>query len=563
MAIVQISRIQHRRGKLNGGPMPQLASGELGWAIDSQELYVGNGSVAEGAPAVGNTRVLTENDFSNVLDFAKLYAYKPDDIQTGVTPGSKVFRSLQERLDDQVSVYSFGAKGDGLTDDTAAIQRAIDQLFLNGSGNSTDANRRAVLYFPPGEYLISSTLHLPPYAYLAGSGKNNTIIRSLDTGVFDTVTSNSVSGSYDYTLSINTNLTPPVVNTNPLPKFITVKDMTVESLGDEPAIFLRNCLTSLFENLLVIGGWSFVVNTEVETQAGITISADYLDVSANNRFVNVDIDGFTYGLYSDYDIKNNTFTDGSIRNCMYGVLLGERSQSIPELDGYLPVYGPRFNTVKNTIFDRISRHGIKVTFGQYNASEGNKFFNVGNDQGEYYLAVFPAISYLTDTNTSSNDFFERATLAYNAVENLSTDYIPDVSGRIRLENNVVNQLSIMENTVGYSTSADLLKLPVVENGKVFIDYTLTGQYIADGTFARSGVIEVFIDNDSNILINDSYEYFGSDLFAGNFIFDAIFRDYGPQPNTAEYQQYRTLVLTVREIPSLTNDNFSYTIRLKS
>ena len=62
MAVVQISRIQVRRGKKGVDNLPQLASGELGWAIDSQEFYVGNGSVSEGAPAVGNTKILTQHD---------------------------------------------------------------------------------------------------------------------------------------------------------------------------------------------------------------------------------------------------------------------------------------------------------------------------------------------------------------------------------------------------------------------------------------------------------------------------------------------------------------------
>ena len=61
MAVVQISRIQIRRGKKNAGTgLPQLASGEFGWAVDSQELFIGNGSVAEGAPYVGNTKLLSE-----------------------------------------------------------------------------------------------------------------------------------------------------------------------------------------------------------------------------------------------------------------------------------------------------------------------------------------------------------------------------------------------------------------------------------------------------------------------------------------------------------------------
>lgn len=67
MAVVSISRIQQRRGrKFSGTGLPQLASGELGWAIDSQELFIGNGSVSEGAPKVGNTRLLTELDIPNL-----------------------------------------------------------------------------------------------------------------------------------------------------------------------------------------------------------------------------------------------------------------------------------------------------------------------------------------------------------------------------------------------------------------------------------------------------------------------------------------------------------------
>ena len=63
MAVVQISRIQVRRGKINSGTgLPQLASGEMAWAIDSQELYIGNGAVSEGSPAVGNTKILTQKD---------------------------------------------------------------------------------------------------------------------------------------------------------------------------------------------------------------------------------------------------------------------------------------------------------------------------------------------------------------------------------------------------------------------------------------------------------------------------------------------------------------------
>jgi len=55
-----------------------------------------------------------------------------------------VARSAQDKMRDVVSVKDFGAVGDGVTDDTAAIQAAID----NGGA----------LFFPAGEYRITNTL---------------------------------------------------------------------------------------------------------------------------------------------------------------------------------------------------------------------------------------------------------------------------------------------------------------------------------------------------------------------------------------------------------------------
>ena len=63
MAVIQISKIQVRRGLQEN--LPQLASGEMGWSIDERRLYIGNGTLVEGAPTVGVTEILTE--YSNVI----------------------------------------------------------------------------------------------------------------------------------------------------------------------------------------------------------------------------------------------------------------------------------------------------------------------------------------------------------------------------------------------------------------------------------------------------------------------------------------------------------------
>ena len=88
MAIVQISRITQRKGLEADLPQP-LAGAEFGWAVDQRRLFIGNGTIADGAPVVGNTEVLTE--FSDILSFATQYIYQGAaagyTVQTGSTSG--------------------------------------------------------------------------------------------------------------------------------------------------------------------------------------------------------------------------------------------------------------------------------------------------------------------------------------------------------------------------------------------------------------------------------------------------------------------------------------------
>jgi len=183
MAVVQISRIQIRRGKINSGTgLPQLASGELAWAVDTQELYIGNGAVSEGSPAVGNTKILTLNDLTqqgNVLGLLE-YDYKSDDssIVTGTDQNNPTTRILQYKLDDIVNVKDFGVIGDGIQDDTVPLQRAIDQLFLNDAGAAANfAELRVSLMLPAGTFKTTDTLYIPSYATITGAGSDKSIIR--------------------------------------------------------------------------------------------------------------------------------------------------------------------------------------------------------------------------------------------------------------------------------------------------------------------------------------------------------------------------------------------------
>ena len=62
-----------------------------------------------------------------------------------------VARTVDSKLKDVVSVKDFGAVGDGVADDTAAIQNAVNEAMKTG---------KQVLIEGPGPYLISSTIQV-------------------------------------------------------------------------------------------------------------------------------------------------------------------------------------------------------------------------------------------------------------------------------------------------------------------------------------------------------------------------------------------------------------------
>lgn len=63
-------------------------------------------------------------------------------------PSFKIFRNVQD----------YGAKGDGTTDDTAAINSAITDGKRCGQGCDSSTVTPAIVYFPPGTYLVSKPI---------------------------------------------------------------------------------------------------------------------------------------------------------------------------------------------------------------------------------------------------------------------------------------------------------------------------------------------------------------------------------------------------------------------
>lgn len=87
-------------------------------------------------------------------------------LQTGATA---VSRTVQSKLRDTLSVKDFGAVGNGSTDDTTAIQNAIDTAAFSSQYRS--------VYFPAGTYIIQGTLRGGTNLNLIGDGIGISILK--------------------------------------------------------------------------------------------------------------------------------------------------------------------------------------------------------------------------------------------------------------------------------------------------------------------------------------------------------------------------------------------------
>ena len=95
---------------------------------------------------------------------------------TGVGSGTgtaEYSRTVQSKLREVVSVEDFGAVGDGATDDTAAIQKALD--YANAQGGT-------VIHIPSGTYFCTGNLDIYAGTTLFGDGTTNSILTFNHTG---------------------------------------------------------------------------------------------------------------------------------------------------------------------------------------------------------------------------------------------------------------------------------------------------------------------------------------------------------------------------------------------
>ena len=495
MAIVQISRITQRKGLFNDLPEP-LAGAELGWATDTRQLFIGNGTLADGAPIIGNTEVLTE--FSDILNYATEYTYKGDaagyTVQTGATAGTPVSQSLQRRLDSYAVITDFGATGDGITDVTADINRALDQIFCQ------DINPlvRRSIFFPAGTYIITDTLLIPPYCKLYGEGSDSTIIsfnvqpwtttigyasgvlvedggvyyRSIAIVPIGIAISNptywGVETLPDYMFRTTDSLQQTGANIGTggalPPGHVEISSIKFETNVPTSGGLVQGATDCVFDCVAFEGnGTQATLTTATLATAGVSFANQGSYVCTNIIWNNCIFTKMAWGVNTDEAVEGVTVSNCRFDTLFQGVYLGIISPPV----NYV---GPTGVRITQNMFDNIYGEGIVIVNCSLNATAYNTFYEVGNSFNGQTNPVTPVIDLDATNNVSVGDMFERKT-------SQSSDLHPRIA--LNNKNNIALGMNV-NNIELYQSNA--------------IDLTLANQ-LSVGTYNRiAGIQDVVANN---------------------------------------------------------------------
>jgi len=527
VAIVQISRITARKGLQEDLPQP-LAGAELGWAVDDRRLFIGNGTLEEGAPIVGNTEVLTE--FSDILSFAGQYTYKGEaagyTAQTGATPSSPISQSIQSRLDSYAVATDFGILGDGATDDTAAINRALYQLFCV----QTNTAIRRSLFFPAGTYIVTDTIKIPPYARIYGEGANSSIIRFLvQNWAANTAYAESTLVYYVPTSTYYRSIAPVpatgVVISNALywaaeslpsyvvqtadslqqtgvniatngaisPQNIEMSSMAIVTDQIHDCLLIENAQQCSFSNMNFTGP---LTEVDLTTSVDGTVAVDWSStVSLPCKQVNFDnckFSGFTYSINTEQQIQGCVVSNSQFDTLYQGAILGGTTPS----NG-----GPTGVKFIGNLFDNIYEEGILINGVSLNATGYNVFYDVGNHFNGTSLPASAVITIDAINNISVGDMFQRTTTfsgTYPRIKifNAATQTVPasigvDSAAQIQM-GSFVRETGTQATLSAGATSTTLFTVSSAQIKAFQMEYTITRE-----TSVRTGTITVVNDADDS------------------------------------------------------------------
>lgn len=518
MAVIEIAKIQVRRGQeyQTGKPLT-LDSGEFGWAVDTQKLYIGNGTLSEGAPAVGITEIYTEHSITNIFNLAGGYIYKGNTSSSPVITGpglngDNLNRSIQQKLDDIVNIADFGVTPHLTNTETTAgqpvykqIQQAIDQIFLNSDSSNPESRRK--LFFPAGTYVITGTVYVPPYANLIGEGVDKTILQvtSTHTSIMQFIDGTSVPPLY---------VADVAITSGGRPKNIYIEGLTfnynpvVQRAHADPLLLIDAAEDTQIVKCKFSGAYNplFIFTA---TYAGIDLRSEGSLVTNNVLIKDCVFDNLRSGIISNYNTEDVNILNSKFSNMYKGIAFSEQLAPANSI-------GPVRSNIEGNIFEDIKKEGVYIGSNTYGDATNhvvsfNSFKEVGNDLLGDGTGTNAIISFLSPGNVSIENKFNREVyLNKNGTD--GSQYPASVHGKTFVQSSKSFSTDITYGSSGAPTLLTRLPYNNDTNKIIKMQYVVNKPTLG---LVREGTVTVSIGI-SNIgttaTVTESYAY--TDLSGG-------------------------------------------------
>ena len=387
MAITSISRMQQRRGLKVDLPA-RLHEAEFGWCIDTRELFIGNGQGYN-----GNTQILSQWSANDQLISHAYRGSTSIPANTGPLPDTPTVRPIGAIFDDFVNVKDYGAQGDGITDDTNAIQRAINDAWQSMAPNpSGQASLRAII-FPAGNYLISNTIYVAPHVGLVGEGSGRTIF-VMGTNINNPQCFISTQDSLGQT-GANIGLLNAVLPSNILIKGITLNGSLFPTLD---GIVLQRASKVQIDDIAVVGTWQpgqNPITLSVKVTYGIIIQTlGTLYLADTIRITNYSVQNMGGGLYCNDPARYVVLDNFDFNTCFRGAVFEPNVHNLTN--------GASYVRLVNGTFRNIDWFGLYASGSNNGVTSCNNTYDI---VGDFYNA--PPIMFESATSgcSSINDVF--------------------------------------------------------------------------------------------------------------------------------------------------------------
>ena len=388
-------------------------------ALLNEFPQLANIAALRAATGIGPTVVYIRGYYSDGDGGEGLFYYDASDTTSTDNGGTIIVdvdgKRWKRQFTGAVSVKWFGAKGDGTTDDTAAIQNAIDYSIT-----SIDNNR--AVFFPVGTYKITGQINIPfatGWKIFGEGASSSKIVQYTDnTPIFvltqDLTHSWTISDMY-----LLWNTAQPATNTN-------ARAIFCQGSGTGSGIYLFTIRNVRIENgyagitanpasaTPVWGGVIERVSSSIMSGPTVDLRQGTSQGQPNNRLSSIYIDGGSIDA-AEYALAFNACNNLSLSNieinhgdCGFLLLTGGCSATIENIRAESMNFVNKISDFIYATDSDFTVSNLRLSGSTVNVGVGNKFFLVNTLSGTHTVNITNVSTSINNTITSGTPYIIKA-----------------------------------------------------------------------------------------------------------------------------------------------------------